>query len=149
MSGRFVSGGTIGAGETEASSTTTSTSGVQQQLDAERQRRQEARAKAASGEERSLYDVLQANKAAKEAAAAEAFRRNIEAGQVGINVPIPVPLPMFSFTGNKKSIAGGGASTFYGKPGINFYTQLKTVTALWQSNDAVAKKASVVMPTQQ
>lgn len=80
---------------------------------------------------------------------AEAFRRNIEAGQVGINVPIPVPLPMFSFTGNKKSIAGGGASTFYGKPGINFYTQLKTVTALWQSNDAVAKKASVVMPTQQ
>lgn len=80
---------------------------------------------------------------------AETFRRNIEAGQVGINVPIPVPLPMFSFTGNKKSIAGGGASTFYGKPGINFYTQLKTVTALWQSNDAVAKKASVHMPTLQ
>ncbi len=42
-------------------------------------------------------------------ATAEAFRRNIEAGQVGINVPIPVPLPMFSFTGNKRSVAGGGA----------------------------------------
>jgi malonate-semialdehyde dehydrogenase (acetylating)/methylmalonate-semialdehyde dehydrogenase len=82
-------------------------------------------------------------------AAAETFRRNIEAGQVGINVPIPVPLPMFSFTGNKKSVAGGGASTFYGKPGISFYTQLKTVTALWQSADAVAKKASVHMPTLQ
>ncbi|VZH86832.1 unnamed protein product [Fusarium fujikuroi] len=82
-------------------------------------------------------------------ATAETFRKNIEAGQVGINVPIPVPLPMFSFTGNKKSIAGGGASTFYGKPGINFYTQLKTVTALWQSADAVAKKADVSMPTQQ
>lgn len=82
-------------------------------------------------------------------ATAEAFRKNIEAGQIGINVPIPVPLPMFSFTGNKKSIAGGGASTFYGKPGINFYTQLKTVTALWQSADAVAKKADVAMPTQQ
>ncbi|UNI14836.1 aldehyde dehydrogenase (NADP(+)) ald6 [Purpureocillium takamizusanense] len=80
---------------------------------------------------------------------AETFRRNIQAGQVGINVPIPVPLPMFSFTGNKKSIAGGGANTFYGKPGINFYTQLKTVTALWQSADAVAKKASVHMPTLQ
>lgn len=80
---------------------------------------------------------------------AETFRRNIEAGQVGINVPIPVPLPMFSFTGNKKSIAGGGASTFYGKPGINFYTQLKTVTALWQSADAVSKKATVAMPTLQ
>lgn len=80
-------------------------------------------------------------------ATAETFRRHIEAGQVGINVPIPVPLPMFSFTGNKKSVAGGGANTFYGRPGINFYTQLKTVTALWQSSDAVAKKAAVHMPT--
>lgn len=85
----------------------------------------------------------------KSGATAEHFRRNIEAGQVGVNVPIPVPLPMFSFTGNKKSIAGGGASTFYGKPGINFYTQLKTVTALWQSADSVARKASVAMPVQQ
>ncbi|KEY64927.1 hypothetical protein S7711_08926 [Stachybotrys chartarum IBT 7711] len=80
---------------------------------------------------------------------AETFRRNIEAGQVGVNVPIPVPLPMFSFSGNKKSVAGGGASTFYGRPGVNFYTQVKTVTALWQSADAVAKKASVHMPTLQ
>ncbi|KAI3401669.1 hypothetical protein diail_9333 [Diaporthe ilicicola] len=78
---------------------------------------------------------------------AETFRRNIEAGQVGINVPIPVPLPMFSFTGNKRSVAGGGASTFYGKPGVNFYTQQKTVTALWQAGDAVSKKADVIMPT--
>ncbi|KAH6898550.1 Aldehyde/histidinol dehydrogenase [Thelonectria olida] len=82
-------------------------------------------------------------------ATAETFRKRIEAGQVGINVPIPVPLPMFSFTGNKKSIAGGGASTFYGKPGVNFYTQLKTVTAFWAGADAVAKKASVAMPTMQ
>ncbi|GAB0137505.1 hypothetical protein EsDP_00005766 [Epichloe bromicola] len=80
---------------------------------------------------------------------AETFRRNIESGQVGINVPIPVPLPMFSFTGNKKSIAGGGSNTFYGRPGINFYTQVKTVTTLWQSQDAVAKKAAVHMPTLQ
>ncbi|KAK8162701.1 Aldehyde/histidinol dehydrogenase [Phyllosticta citrichinensis] len=76
------------------------------------------------------------------------FQSEIEAGQVGINVPIPVPLPMFSFTGNKKSVAGGGASTFYGKPGINFYTQTKTVTSLWRAEDAVATKASVNMPTQ-
>lgn len=82
-------------------------------------------------------------------ATAETFRKHIEAGQVGINVPIPVPLPMFSFTGNKKSIAGGGASTFYGRPGIAFYTQQKTVTAFWASADAVAKKASVHMPTLQ
>ncbi|KAI1763452.1 methylmalonate semialdehyde dehydrogenase [Hypoxylon sp. FL1150] len=80
-------------------------------------------------------------------ATAETFRRNIEAGQVGINVPIPVPLPMFSFTGNKKSIAGGGANTFYGQPGVNFYTQQKTVTAMWSSADAISRKADVAMPT--
>lgn len=75
------------------------------------------------------------------------FRKNIEAGQVGVNVAIPVPLPMFSFTGNKKSIAGGGVSTFYGKPGLNFYTQTKTVTSLWASNSEGGGKA-VNMPTQ-
>lgn len=80
-------------------------------------------------------------------ATAEAYRKRIEAGQVGINVPIPVPLPMFSFTGNKKSIAGGGANTFYGRPGVNFYTQQKTVTSFWAANDALSKKSSVAMPT--
>jgi malonate-semialdehyde dehydrogenase (acetylating)/methylmalonate-semialdehyde dehydrogenase len=78
---------------------------------------------------------------------ASRFVKEIEAGQVGVNVPIPVPLPMFSFTGNKKSIAGGGANTFYGKPGINFYTQTKTVTSLWRSEDAVSTKAKTIMPT--
>ncbi|KAL9069955.1 MAG: hypothetical protein Q9157_005986 [Trypethelium eluteriae] len=81
-------------------------------------------------------------------ATAGRFQKEVEAGQVGINVPIPVPLPMFSFTGNKKSVAGGGANTFYGKPGLSFYTQAKTVTSLWRSEDAVATKASVNMPTQ-
>ncbi|KAF2498452.1 methylmalonate-semialdehyde dehydrogenase [Lophium mytilinum] len=80
-------------------------------------------------------------------ATAGKFQREIEAGQVGINVPIPVPLPMFSFTGNKKSVAGGGANTFYGKPGLQFYTQQKTVTSLWRSEDAGSQKASVNMPT--
>lgn len=100
-------------------------------------------------------------------ATAGRFQRDIEAGQVGINVsvrrrqvqggivltsiqqvPIPVPLPMFSFTGNKNSIAGNGGNYFYGKAGVNFYTQLKTVTALWRSEDAIASKATVNMPTQ-
>ncbi|KAH0559739.1 hypothetical protein GP486_003746 [Trichoglossum hirsutum] len=80
-------------------------------------------------------------------ATAGRFQRDIEAGQVGINVPIPVPLPMFSFTGNKRSIAGGGRNYFYGKAGLEFYTQLKTVTSLWRSEDAVLRKASVNMPT--
>jgi malonate-semialdehyde dehydrogenase (acetylating)/methylmalonate-semialdehyde dehydrogenase len=34
---------------------------------------------------------------------ARKFETEIEAGQIGINVPIPVPLPMFSWTGNKVS----------------------------------------------
>ncbi|KAI5786437.1 Aldehyde/histidinol dehydrogenase [Peziza echinospora] len=80
-------------------------------------------------------------------AVAGKFQREIEAGQVGINVPIPVPLPMFSFTGNKNSIAGNGGHNFYGKSGLNFYTQLKTVTSLWRSEDAVATRATVNMPT--
>lgn len=80
-------------------------------------------------------------------ATAGRFQRDVEAGQVGINVPIPVPLPMFSFTGNKRSIAGGGGNYFYGKAGLNFFTQLKTVTSLWRSEDAIATKASVTMPT--
>jgi malonate-semialdehyde dehydrogenase (acetylating)/methylmalonate-semialdehyde dehydrogenase len=83
----------------------------------------------------------------KSGSTAETFRKHIEAGQVGINVPIPVPLPMFSFTGNKNSVAGGGANTFYGRPGINFFTQYKTVTAMWASSDAISQKADVAMPT--
>ncbi len=53
---------------------------------------------------------------------------------------------MFSFTGNKKSIAGGGGNYFYGDAGLKFYTQLKTITSLWRSEDAIATKASVNMP---
>lgn len=45
----------------------------------------------------------------------------IEAGQVGINVPIPVPLPFFSFTGNKGSYVGD--LNFYGKAGVQVREQ--------------------------
>ncbi|KAJ5036420.1 aldehyde dehydrogenase (NADP(+)) ald6 [Penicillium rubens] len=82
----------------------------------------------------------------KSGSSASYFQKNIEAGQVGINVAIPVPLPMFSFTGNKKSIAGGGANTFYGKPGLAFYTQQKTVTSLWRRENVHSGK-QVVMPS--
>lgn len=74
------------------------------------------------------------------------FQKEIEAGQVGINVPIPVPLPMFSFTGNKGSFLGD--LNFYGKAGVAFLTQYKTVTTHWRSEDATSTKASVDMPTQ-
>lgn len=93
MSGRFVSGGTIGPsgeetekpqareplvkqtvgglqGETTSSESASKAEpkknaeweAVEKELEAERRRREEARAKAVQGEERSLYDVLQANK---------------------------------------------------------------------------------------
>lgn len=78
---------------------------------------------------------------------ASKFQKDLNVGQLGINVPIPVPLPMFSFTGNKKSVAGGGANNFYGKPGLNFYTQWKTVTSLWREEDALTVEKEAVMPT--
>merc|ERR1712139_119530 len=68
-------------------------------------------------------------------AAARKYVDEIECGQVGVNVPIPVPLPMFSFTGNKKSIRGD--LNFYGKAGLNFYTQWKTVTQAWRDDKYV------------
>lgn len=74
------------------------------------------------------------------------FQKEIEAGQVGINVPIPVPLPMFSFTGNKGSFLGD--LNFYGKAGVQFLTQYKTVTSHWRHEDAVGNAAHVNMPTQ-
>ncbi|EIN14088.1 methylmalonate-semialdehyde dehydrogenase [Punctularia strigosozonata HHB-11173 SS5] len=78
-------------------------------------------------------------------ATARKYEREIEVGQIGINVPIPVPLPMFGWSGNKASFLGDIA--FYGPSGINFYTQTKTTTSLWRAEDATGNKASVDMPT--
>ncbi|KAF8411341.1 hypothetical protein HHK36_003888 [Tetracentron sinense] len=62
--------------------------------------------------------------------AARKFQNDIEAAQVGINVPTPVPLPFSSFTGSKASFAGD--VNFDGKAGMQFYTQIKTVTQQWK-----------------
>jgi hypothetical protein len=83
MSSRFVSGGVVKAngetvpGELEKGEDGATSGGgvreapknaeweaVQKELEAERKRREEKRVKAASGEEKSLYEVLQANKGA-------------------------------------------------------------------------------------
>ncbi|XP_019869859.1 probable methylmalonate-semialdehyde dehydrogenase [acylating], mitochondrial [Aethina tumida] len=74
---------------------------------------------------------------------ARQFVNEIDVGQVGVNVPIPVPLPMFSFTGSRGSFHGD--LHFYGKQGLNFYTQTKTITSLWRKGRAVSK-SSVSMP---
>lgn len=73
------------------------------------------------------------------------FQTEIEAGQIGINLPIPVPLPMFSFTGNKGSM--WGTANFYGKGAVAFNTQWKTITSRWVEKDADIYKADTAMPT--
>ncbi|CAC5363861.1 mmsA [Mytilus coruscus] len=79
-------------------------------------------------------------------ATARKFTMDTDVGQVGVNVPIPVPLPMFSFTGSRGSFKGD--QNFYGKAGVNFYTQLKTVTQMWRSDDAdlTSKASPYAMP---
>ncbi|KAJ9115873.1 hypothetical protein QFC22_005015 [Naganishia vaughanmartiniae] len=77
-------------------------------------------------------------------ATARYFERNVEAGQIGINVPIPVPVPTFAWSGNKGSVLGG--HSLYGKLGLEFWTQNQTVTAFWKSEDAEHTKADVAMP---
>ncbi|XP_027936790.1 methylmalonate-semialdehyde dehydrogenase [acylating], mitochondrial-like isoform X3 [Vigna unguiculata] len=57
--------------------------------------------------------------------AARRFQTEVEAGLVGINVPVPLP---FSSNGSKASLAG---DSFWGKAGIQFYTQIKTVAHRW------------------
>lgn len=80
-------------------------------------------------------------------ATARKFTFEANAGQVGVNVPIPVPLPMFSFTGSRGSFLGD--LHFYGKQGVYFYTQTKTVTTSWREQDVTHSKASVAMPVMQ
>lgn len=72
---------------------------------------------------------------------ARQFQHSIDVGQVGINVPIPVPLPMFSFTGSRGSIQGD--ANFYGKTGVAFFTQLKTITTLWRRQDVCKSNVKV------
>ncbi|GAA6034811.1 hypothetical protein JCM8097_009310 [Rhodosporidiobolus ruineniae] len=76
---------------------------------------------------------------------ARKFEKECEAGQIGINVPIPVPLPMFSWSGGKGSVLGG--SSLYGPRALDFFTQLKTTTSMWRSEDALDSKATTAMPT--
>ncbi|CAG2059565.1 unnamed protein product [Timema podura] len=80
-------------------------------------------------------------------ATARKFTYEIDVGQVGVNVPIPVPLPMFSFTGSRGSFLGD--AHFYGKQGVNFYTQTKTVTQMWRESDVSHSRPAVSMPVMQ
>jgi malonate-semialdehyde dehydrogenase (acetylating) / methylmalonate-semialdehyde dehydrogenase len=66
-------------------------------------------------------------------AASRKLQFECDIGQIGVNVPIPVPPPFFSFTGSKASFIG--ASNFYGRNGIKFFTQTKTVMTNWWDDD--------------
>jgi len=78
--------------------------------------------------------------------AARKFQHEIDVGQVGINTAIPVPLPMFSFTGSRGSIRGD--VHFYGKDGVRFFTQTKTITSNWRlADETAAPGKATTMPT--
>jgi malonate-semialdehyde dehydrogenase (acetylating) / methylmalonate-semialdehyde dehydrogenase len=81
--------------------------------------------------------------------AARKYTHDVDIGQVGVNVPVPVPLPMFSWTGSRGSFRG--SSHFYGKDGVSFFTQIKTVTTSWPMVSDASHfkdgKVSLAMPT--
>ena len=66
---------------------------------------------------------------------AQEFAHRSQGGQVGINVGIPVPLGVFGFTGHKNSFFGDLHTM--GADGIRFFTEQKTVTAHWFSEQEV------------
>jgi malonate-semialdehyde dehydrogenase (acetylating)/methylmalonate-semialdehyde dehydrogenase len=64
---------------------------------------------------------------------AREFAHRTHGGMVGINVGIPVPLGVFGFTGHKNSFFGDLYTM--GTDGVRFFTQLKSVTAHWFSDE--------------
>ena len=74
---------------------------------------------------------------------AREFAGRVEVGMIGINVPIPVPVAFYSFGGWKRSIIGD--YFMHGTEGVNFYTQMKTITSRWPTG--IRAGADFVMPT--
>jgi malonate-semialdehyde dehydrogenase (acetylating) / methylmalonate-semialdehyde dehydrogenase len=72
---------------------------------------------------------------------AREFAARTHGGMVGINVGIPVPISVFGFTGHKNSFFGDLHTM--GTDGIRFYTEQKTVTAHWFSEEE-AREAKVL-----
>eukprot|EP00002_Diphylleia_rotans_P031864 TRINITY_DN663_c0_g1_i15.p1 TRINITY_DN663_c0_g1~~TRINITY_DN663_c0_g1_i15.p1 ORF type:complete len:341 (-),score=70.50 TRINITY_DN663_c0_g1_i15:112-1134(-) len=77
-------------------------------------------------------------------AAARKYQHEVDAGQVGVNVPIPVPLAFFSFTGSRGSIRGN--VNFSGKGAVQFFTQTKTITSNWKEDEISTLQGSMNMP---
>lgn len=73
---------------------------------------------------------------------ARTYANKVQVGMVGVNVPIPVPVAYHSFGGWKRSMFGD--MHMHGSEGIQFYTQLKTVTQHWL---LTKKDSHFIMPT--
>ena len=69
---------------------------------------------------------------------AKSISETASAGMVGINIGVPVPREPYSFGGWNESKYGHGDIT--GKSGVEFWTDLKKVTARWPESNEAWKK---------
>jgi malonate-semialdehyde dehydrogenase (acetylating)/methylmalonate-semialdehyde dehydrogenase len=69
---------------------------------------------------------------------AREFARRTHAGMVGVNVGIPVPFSIFPFSGHKQSFFGDLHTL--GKDGVAFFTETKSVTSVWFTEEDAGKK---------
>jgi len=71
---------------------------------------------------------------------AREFAKRTHGGMVGINVGIPVPFSIFPFSGHKQSFFGDLHTM--GKDGVAFFTETKSVTSVWFTEEDSRKKVS-------
>jgi malonate-semialdehyde dehydrogenase (acetylating)/methylmalonate-semialdehyde dehydrogenase len=62
-------------------------------------------------------------------AAVRQFRRDVEAGMIGVNIGVAAPVAFFPFSGWKDSFLGDLHA--HGPDAVEFYTRKKTVTSRW------------------
>jgi malonate-semialdehyde dehydrogenase (acetylating)/methylmalonate-semialdehyde dehydrogenase len=79
--------------------------------------------------------------------AARIFKREVQVGMIGINVPIPVPMAFYSFGGWKDSLFGD--HHIHGPEGIRFYTRGKAISSRWpeEAQDATHHSQHMHFPT--
>ncbi|MBL8024893.1 MAG: aldehyde dehydrogenase family protein, partial [Fibrobacteres bacterium] len=71
---------------------------------------------------------------------AREFAKRTHGGMVGVNVGIPVPYSIFPFSGHKDSFFGDLHTL--GKDGVAFFTETKSVTSVWFTEEDSKKKVS-------
>jgi malonate-semialdehyde dehydrogenase (acetylating)/methylmalonate-semialdehyde dehydrogenase len=79
--------------------------------------------------------------------AARVFKRRVQVGMIGINIPIPVPMAFYSFGGWKDSLFGD--HHIHGPEGIRFYTRGKAITSRWpdEAQDPAHHRGHMHFPT--